>query len=307
MNTPLIQVHSLSKRFVVKKGYTQAFSDLSFSISTKETLGLIGESGSGKSSLGKCLLRLEEPTSGTVHFENQDILQFSKKQLFTFRRKAQIILQDPYSSLNPKMTAAQAIMEPLQIHYKHTKEVNHQLAYEAFMRVGLHASSFNRFPFEFSGGQRQRIAIARALILNPAFIVCDEPISALDISTQAQIITLLKKIQEELQIGYLFIAHNLNMVRHISHRVAVMYSGDFVELAQTEELYQNPLHPYTQALFATLPDSSFRKAKPSLGVSSFSGCPFAARCPYATKVCEKEKPEWKEKHSGHFVACHLNL
>lgn len=306
MNTSLVQVQTLSKRFPIKKSYTQAFSDISFSISTQETLGLIGESGSGKSSLGRCLLRLEEPSSGTVHFENQDIMQFSKKQLFAFRRKAQIILQDPYSSLNPKMTASQVIMEPLQIHHKHTKETNHQLAYEAFTRVGLLPSSFNRFPFEFSGGQRQRIAIARALILHPAFIVCDEPISALDVSTQAQIITLLKKLQEDLQISYLFIAHNLNMIRHISHRVAVMYSGSFVELAPTENLYQNPLHPYTQALLATLPGSSFSKAKPALGTISSFGCPFAARCPYATKICKREKPDWKEKYSGHFVACHLH-
>ncbi len=306
MSTPLIQAEALSKRFRLKKGYTQAFLDLSFFILPQETLGLIGESGSGKSALGKCLLRLEEPSSGGVYFENQDLLKFSKKQLFEFRRKAQIILQDPYASLNPKMTAAEAIMEPLQIHCKYTKEVSRQLAYEAFIRVGLHASSFNCFPHEFSGGQRQRIAIARALILNPAFIVCDEPISALDISTQAQIITLLKKLQEELSISYLFIAHNLNMVRHISHRVAVMYLGNFVELAPTEDLYQNPLHPYTQALFATMPGSSFQKAKPTLGPISSLGCPFAARCPYATKICAQEKPSWKEKHSGHFVACHLH-
>lgn len=306
MNTSLVQARALSKRFAIKKGYTQAFSDISFSISTQETLGLIGESGSGKSSLGRCLLRLEEPSSGTVHFENQDIMHFSRKQLFAFRRKAQIILQDPYSSLNPKMTASQVIMEPLQIHYKHTKEANYQLAYEVFTRVGLPPSFFNRFPFEFSGGQRQRIAIARALILNPIFIVCDEPISALDVSTQAQIITLLKKQQEDSQISYLFIAHNLNMIRHISHRVAVMYAGNFVELAPTENLYQNPLHPYTQALFATLPGSSFNQAKPNLGIISSSGCPFAARCPHATKTCEREKPHWKEKYSGHFVACHLH-
>lgn len=306
MSTPLIQVDTLSKRFILKEGYTQAFLDLSFSISAKETFGLIGESGSGKSTLGKCLLRLEEPSYGTVYFENQDLLKFSKTQLFAFRRKAQIILQDPYSSLNPKMTAAQIIMEPLQIHDKHTKELNRQLAYEAFIRVGLHASTFNRLPHEFSGGQRQRIAIARALILNPAFIVCDEPISALDISTQAQIITLLKKLQEESSISYFFIAHNLSMVRHISHRVAVMYAGDFVELAPTEDLYQNPLHPYTQALFATLPGSSFQKAKPSLGAIPSSGCPFADRCAYATKICSQEKPKWKEKDSGHFVACHLH-
>lgn len=306
MNTALIQVKTLSKRFLVKKGYTQAFLNLSFSISTQETFGLIGESGSGKSTLGKCLLRLEEPSDGTIYFENQDLLKFSKKNLFTFRRKAQIILQDPYSSLNPKMTAAQAIMEPLQIHYKHSKEVNRQLAYEAFIRVGLHANSFNCLPHEFSGGQRQRIAIARALILNPTFLVCDEPISALDISTQAQIIVLLKKLQEELNVSYLFIAHNLNMIRHISHRVAVMYLGDFVELATTEDLYQNPLHPYTQALFATLPGSRFQKAKPNLGTPSSKGCLFAARCPYATKICRQEKPSWKETHSGHFVACHLH-
>lgn len=306
MTIPLIQVDTLSKRFVLKKGYTQAFLDLSFSISAKETFGLIGESGSGKSTLGKCLLRLEEPSHGTVYFENQDLLKFSKAQLFAFRRKAQIILQDPYSSLNPKMTAAETIMEPLQIHNKHAKEHNRQLAYEAFIRVGLHASTFNRLPHEFSGGQRQRIAIARALILNPAFIVCDEPISALDISTQAQIITLLKKLQEESGVSYFFIAHNLSMVRHISHRVAVMYAGDFVELAPTEDLYQNPLHPYTQALFATLPGSSFQKAKPSLGTIPSSGCPFADRCAYATKICSQEKPKWKEKHSGHFVACHLH-
>lgn len=306
MTTPLMQAQALCKQFSVKGSYTQAFSDISFSISTQETLGLIGESGSGKSSLGKSLLRLEEPSSGAVYFENQNITQFSKKQLFVFRRKAQIILQDPYSSLNPKMTASQIIMEPLQIHYRYTKEVNYRLAYEAFMRVGLPPASFNRFPFEFSGGQRQRIAVARALILNPAFIVCDEPISSLDVSTQAQIIAVLKRLQQDLQISYLFIAHNLNMVRHISHRVAVMYSGIFVELAPTENLYQNPLHPYTQALFATLPGSSFNKAKPSLGINSSLGCPFAARCPYATKICEREKPYWKEKYSGHFVACHLH-
>ena len=302
----LIQVEALSKQFLLKKGYIQAFSDLFFSILSQETLGLIGESGSGKSTLGKCLLRLEEPTSGGVYFKNQDLLTFSKKQLFHFRRQAQIILQDPYASLNPKMTAAEVIMEPLEIHCRHAKEMNRQLAYEAFIRVGLHASSFNCLPHEFSGGQRQRIAIARALILNPAFIVCDEPISALDISTQAQIITLLKKLQEELHISYLFIAHNLNMVRHISHRVAVMYLGNFVELAPTEDLYQNPLHPYTQALFSTMPGSSFQKAKPTISSAISSGCPFATRCPYATKICSQEKPMWKEKHLGHFVACHLH-
>lgn len=311
----MLEVKNLRKEFNVDGKKLVAIRDISFSIAKGETLGLVGESGCGKSTTGRCLLRLEEATSGQVLYENRDLLSLKRKELFTFRRNAQIIFQDPYSSLNPRMTAGDIIAEPLRIHNTiEESSIKNYLA-ELLDMVGLSKSILSRFPHEFSGGQRQRIGIARAIALKPHFLVCDEPISALDVSVQAQIVNLLKKLQKELSLTYLFIAHDLAMVKYISDRVAVMYLGNIVEIAPAKELYRNPQHPYTQALLSSIPipdptlernrQRSILSGEIPSAMTPPKGCPFASRCPHATQACREIPPEWTEISSGHKVACHL--
>jgi oligopeptide transport system ATP-binding protein len=290
-------------------------SGVSFDIQPGETLGLVGESGCGKSTTGRCLLRLEDPSSGTVLFDDKDISTFSSNELQQFRREAQVIFQDPYASLNPRMTAGEIIAEPLLIHrLLSPPEITHRVR-ELFDLVCLSKSSLGRFPHEFSGGQRQRIGIARALASKPRFIVCDEPISALDVSVQAQIINLLKDLQQQFGLSYLLIAHDLAMVKYISDRVAVMYMGHLVELAPAEELYHSPQHPYTKALLSAIPipDPALERARHRIllkgeipsPLSLCRGCPFVSRCPVAKEECHHTPPLLKEVSSGHFAACHL--
>lgn len=313
--TPLVAIKQLCKRYPVKDKLLTAVQDLSFEIFPKETFGLVGESGCGKSTTGRCLLRIEEPTSGKIFFEGAEISSFNSQELHRFRRKAQIIFQDPYASLNPRMTAAEIIAEPLHIHRLHPKEKIPSVVLELLDLVGLSKTAMGRFPHEFSGGQRQRIGIARALAMQPQFIVCDEPISALDVSVQAQIINLLKDLQEHFGLSYLLIAHDLAMVKYISHRVAVMYLGHLVELAPAEELYHSPLHPYTKALLSAIPipDPKVERSRHRIllkgeipsPLSKCPGCPFATRCPVAKEECHHVLPAWKEVSSGHYAACHL--
>jgi oligopeptide/dipeptide ABC transporter ATP-binding protein len=316
MTAPLFEVKRLKKHFPIAKGkLLKAIDDVSFEIYPGETLGLVGESGCGKSTTGRALLNLEAPTSGEVLFEGKDLASFSPKQLKIFRRYAQVIFQDPYSSLNPRMTAEQIIEEPLAIHAIGDKKQRQNKVEELLQSVGLSTSVLDRYPHEFSGGQRQRIGIARALALSPRFLVCDEPISALDVSVQAQIVNLLQKLQKERQLTYLFIAHDLAMVKYLSTRVGVMYLGQIVELASSSSLYANPLHPYTQALLSAvpIPDPVIEKKRTRImlqgevpsAINSGAGCPFASRCPYAKEICKTVRPEMKEVQSGHFAACHL--
>jgi oligopeptide/dipeptide ABC transporter ATP-binding protein len=314
--TTLFQVKNLRKEFHVQGKKLTAIDDISFTIAEGETLGLVGESGCGKSTTGRCLLRLEQVTSGEVLYQEKNLLGMNRKELFTFRRNAQIIFQDPYSSLNPRMTAGDIIAEPLYIHQTLSRADIDKHLISLLEMVGLSKSALSRFPHEFSGGQRQRIGIARALALKPHFIVCDEPISALDVSVQAQIVNLLKNLQRELGLTYLFIAHDLAMVKYISDRVAVMYLGSIVEIAPAEELYHNHKHPYTQALLSAipLPDPKLEKQRqrtvlsgevPSL-LTPLKGCPFASRCPHAMPKCHTTKPAFTQVAPGHFSACHLH-
>jgi oligopeptide transport system ATP-binding protein len=276
-------------------------------------LGLVGESGCGKSTTGRTILRLLEPTAGEVTFEGQEITQLNKNDMRALRREMQIIFQDPYASLNPRMTVGSIIGEPLEIHkIARGAEKEEQVA-SLLQKVGLRPEDMRKYPHEFSGGQRQRIGIARALGLNPKLIVCDEPVSALDVSIQAQVINLLGDLQEEFGLSYLFIAHNLNVVEHISDRVAVMYLGKIVELASDTDLYNNPQHPYTEALLSAvpIPDPTAQKKRIILEgdvpspINPPSGCHFHTRCPYKEKICEEVEPEFKHIGGGHWVACHL--
>ncbi|MDX9864006.1 MAG: dipeptide ABC transporter ATP-binding protein [Anaerolineaceae bacterium] len=322
-NEVLLRVDNLVKHFPITQGIiiqrqtgaVHAVDGISFDIYKGETLGLVGESGCGKSTTGRTILQLYRPTAGSVHFEGRDLAKLSNEEMRQVRRRAQMIFQDPYASLNPRMTVGEIIGEPLQI-YRIMKgqELRDRVA-SLLELVGLNPAYSNRYPHEFSGGQRQRIGVARALALNPSLIVCDEPISALDVSIQAQVVNLLEDLQKELGLTYLFIAHDLSMVRHISDRVAVMYLGVIVELTTREELYNNPLHPYTQALLSAVPiPDPFAEEKrqriilegdvPS-PVNPPSGCRFRTRCPLAIEICAKERPEFREVKPGHFVACHL--
>lgn len=313
--TPLIEVKNLRKEFYVQNKKLIAIRDISLTIAKGETLGLVGESGCGKSTTGRCLLRLEQATSGEIIYQQKNLLSMNQKELFSFRRNAQIIFQDPYSSLNPRMTAGDIIAEPLYIHRLIAKAEIEKYVTSLLEMVGLSRSALNRFPHEFSGGQRQRIGIARALALKPHFIVCDEPISALDVSVQAQIVNLLKHLQKELGLTYLFIAHDLSMIKYISDRVAVMYLGSIVEIAPTEELYSSPKHPYTQALLSAIPFPDplverSRQHPPLAGevpnlLAPPKGCPFASRCPQAMPKCHDVQPAFKELAPKHFAACHL--
>lgn len=319
----LLRVDKLVKHFPIYRGVFQrqvgavhAVDGVSFDVFKGETLGLVGESGCGKSTTGRTILQLYKPTSGSVHFGGVDLAKLHGEELRHMRKKIQMIFQDPYASLNPRMTVGEIIGEPLMVHNVATpKEIEKRVA-ELLQKVNLNPAFASRFPHEFSGGQRQRIGIARALALQPDFIVCDEPISALDVSIQAQVVNLLEELQQQFGLTYLFIAHDLSMVKHISDRVAVMYLGIIVELADRATLYKNPLHPYSQALLSAvpIPDPLLEEKRqrtilegdvPS-PVNPPSGCRFRTRCPISQKgLCEVEQPAFREVNPGHFVACHL--
>jgi len=318
--TLLLEVKHLKKHFPIKGGvfsktigYVYAVDDINFTLAKGETLGLVGESGCGKSTTGRTILRLIEPTDGAIYFEGQDITTLDKSAMRALRREMQIIFQDPYASLNPRMTVGSIIGEPLEIHKIAKGSEKEERVASLLQKVGLRAEDMRKYPHEFSGGQRQRIGIARALALNPKLIVCDEPVSALDVSIQAQVINLLEDLQAEFGLSYLFIAHNLNVVEHISNRVAVMYLGQIVELATDEELYKNPQHPYTEALLSAvpIPDPTVKKKRIILEgdvpspINPPKGCHFHTRCMYKEKICEEVEPEFKDIGGGHWVACHF--
>ncbi len=312
----LIEVKNLKKYFQVgSKATLKAVDDVSFNIYKGETLGLVGESGCGKTTCGRTVMGLYDATGGEILFNGEDISKYNKKEKREFTRKAQIILQDPYASLNPRMTVGDIIGEGIDIHNILKGEARQSRIYELLELVGLNKEHASRFPHEFSGGQRQRIGIARALAIEPEFIVCDEPISALDVSIQAQVVNLLIKLQNELGLTYLFIAHDLSMVKHISDRVGVMYLGTMVELTKSKELYDNPLHPYTKALLSAIPvpdpDAKGRSERIPLEgevpspINPKPGCRFASRCRFVKDVCTKETPILREIEPEHFVACHI--
>jgi oligopeptide/dipeptide ABC transporter ATP-binding protein len=315
MMKPLIQVRHLKKYFSYKGKVLRAVDDVSFEIFPQETLGLVGESGCGKTALARALMRLYEPTRGDIRFDGKSILDLKRKKIKTLRHDMQYIFQDPYASLNPRMTAGEIIAEPLNIHRVLEPSQREGRVHELLKLVGLRPEYYGRFPHEFSGGQCQRIGIARALALNPRFIVCDEPIAALDVSIQAQIVNLLKKLQEDMGLTYLFISHDLAMVKYISTRVAVMYLGHLVELAPSIDLYTNPLHPYTQGLLSAIPipDPSIEKKRTRIllkgevpsPINPPKGCVFCTRCPKAMPLCHQKRPQWQEISPGHKVACHL--
>ena len=321
----LIEVRNLKKYFPIRRGafgtskkVVKAVDDISFFIYRGETFGLVGESGSGKTTTGRLVLRAYEPTSGSTiyHLAGQepvDVAKLTKKELWEFRKHAQMIFQDPYSSLNPRMTVRDIIAEPLiATHSAQGEDVTRRRS-ETARRCQLSIEHLRRYPHAFSGGQRQRIGIARALVLRPAFIVCDEPVSALDVSIQAQILNLLKDLQAELNLTYLFIAHDLSVVEHICNRVGVMYLGQMFEMAETQELFNHPLHPYTEALMSAIPEADPDIVMHPVQLSGEipspidppPGCPFHPRCHYAQEVCKQARPEWVEYKPGHFAACHF--
>ena len=321
MAKPLIEVRNLKMYFPVgstllssHRKILKAVDDVSFDLYPGETFGLVGESGCGKTTVGRTLVRLYKPTAGQIIFDGTDIANMDERTVLPYRKKMQMIFQDPYASLNPRMTVSSIIGEPMRLQGVKQEEISARVS-ELIEQVGLKKDHLNRYPHEFSGGQRQRIGIARALAMHPEFIVCDEPISALDVSIQAQVINMLEELQEQMGITYLFVSHDLSMVRHISHRVGVMYLGQMVELATVEELYSNMQHPYTQALMSAVP-----LADPDLAAQSRrivlqgdvpqpidppSGCPFRTRCRYAEKRCAETRPELRDIGNGHLLACHV--
>ncbi len=319
----LLRVDHLVKYFPITQGVifqrqigaVHAVDDVSFDIYEGETLGLVGESGCGKSTTGRTILQLYRPTSGDVFFQDKNLVQMRGNDLRKMRREMQMIFQDPYASLNPRLTVGEIIGEPLVVHKMASGKEVHERVEHLLELVGLNPAFENRYPHEFSGGQRQRIGVARALALQPSLIICDEPISALDVSIQAQVVNLLEDLQNQFGLTYLFIAHDLSMVRHISSRVAVMYLGVIVELAARFDLYNNPLHPYTQALLSAVPvpDPVIEEKRQRIilegdvpsPVNPPSGCRFRTRCPLAVDICAEKRPEFREVTDGHFVACHL--
>ena len=314
--TEILRVEHLKKYFTTPKGTLHAVDDVNFSIRTGETLGVVGESGCGKSTMGRAILRLHEPTSGKVYFEGKDILGYNKKQLKDLRKDMQIIFQDPFASLNPRMTVSEAIIEPLLVQgiYKPNEKAAIAQQVEKIMNlVGLAKRLVNTYPHELDGGRRQRIGIARALAVNPKFIVCDEPVSALDVSIQAQILNLMQDLQEELNLTYMFITHDLSVVRHFSNDIVVMYLGQMVESAPAKALFKNPMHPYTKALLSAIPvpDPDFKmeriplKGELTSPINPEPGCRFAKRCPYATEGCTSNEMTLKEMEPGHFVSCRM--
>lgn len=318
MNENLVEVRHLKQYFNINVGMfsskpLKAVDDVSFAIRKGETLGLVGESGCGKTTVGRTLLHLYKPTAGEILYEGKPVS--TKAEIHEFRKKATMVFQDPYSSLNPRMTVSDIIGEPLDIHKLYSsKEERRQRILELMDKVGLNSEHASRYAHEFSGGQRQRIGIARALALNPSFIVCDEPVSALDVSIQAQVINMFDELQEQLGLTYLFIAHDILVVRHISDRIAVMYLGKMVELADASEIYDHPMHPYTKSLMSAVPQPDPRIARANKRIvlsgdipsplNAPSGCPFRTRCPHASEACAASMPEFKEISPGHFAACH---
>jgi oligopeptide transport system ATP-binding protein len=319
MSSPLVKIDNLSKSFPIKGGIfsrviaeVKAVQDVSLEIKKGETLGLVGESGCGKSTLGRCIIRLIEPSLGRIEFDGKDITNLQKKELRALRRKMQIIFQDPYASLNPRMTVGNIVSEPLIIHdLCETRKDRDDRVHELLETVGMRKEAMTRYPHEFSGGQRQRIGIARALAVEPQFIVCDEPVSALDVSIQAQVVNLLMDLQQKFGLTYLFIAHDLKVVEHISNRVAVMYLGKIAELAEAEDLYRNPQHPYTKALLSAIPVPDPRANKDRViltgdvpsPINPPAGCFFHPRCPIAESQCQQKSPVLKNTSALHHVAC----
>ena len=317
-NKTLVEVKNLKEYFNISTGVftskpLKAVDDVSFSIRKGETLGLVGESGCGKTTVGRTILHLYKPTAGEIIFDGKPIK--TKRDIMEYRKKSAMVFQDPYSSLNPRMTVSDIIAEPLDVHkmYQNKKERQEKIL-DLMAKVGLNSEHANRYAHEFSGGQRQRIGIARSLAMGPEFVVCDEPVSALDVSIQAQVINMFDELQEQMNLTYLFIAHDLLVVRHISDRIAVMYLGRMVELADAKEIYDRPLHPYTKSLMSAVPVPDPKIARENKRIilsgdipsplNAPSGCPFRTRCPYATAQCAESMPEFKEVASGHFVACH---
>ena len=320
MSEPVIRVEHLKKFFPVKgklfekKQYVKAVNDISFSIRRGETLGIVGESGCGKSSLGRTVLKVYQPDSGHIYFNGTDITKLNEKQMHPYRQKMQMIFQDPYASLNPRFTVGETIAEPMEIYQMYDPKERMERVQQLMETVGLKPDHIRRYPHEFSGGQRQRIGIARTLALNPEFIVCDEPFSALDVSIQAQIINLLEKIQDERKISYIVVAHDLNAVRHISHNIGVMYLGHLVEIGPAAEVYQNPKHPYTKALISSIPvaDPDYTglgkriilEGEVPSPIHVPKGCPFSTRCKYCTEKCKEQMPELRTVGEEQ-VACTL--
>lgn len=310
----LVKVDNVSKHFHTAGGVVKAVNNVSFEIAKGETVGLVGESGCGKSTLGRTLMGIYQPTEGKIYFNNEEINIRKAKDRYKYAKKAQMIFQDPYASLNPRMTVGSIISEGMEIHNMYTPEKRKERVGELLDLVGLNKEYANRFPHEFSGGQRQRIGIARALAIEPEFLICDEPISALDVSIQSQIINLLIDLQKRLGLTYLFIAHDLDIVRYISDRIVVMYLGHVVEIGESNEVYSNALHPYSQALLSAvpIPDPELEREKKRIilegdipsPINLPKGCPFAGRCHYAKPECSESMPELKEVSAGHFVACH---
>ncbi|MGM0900522.1 MAG: ABC transporter ATP-binding protein [Bacillota bacterium] len=317
---PLLEVKGLKKFFPVgsslggKGGHVKAVNNVSFQLYEGETFGLVGESGCGKSTMGRTILRLTEPTEGEAFYKGKNIFKLSRKELRNVRQELQMVFQDPYSSLNPRKRIGSSLEEPMIIHGIGSKRERTERVMDLLNKVGLQMDHYYRYPHEFSGGQRQRIGLARALVVNPKVLICDEPVSALDVSIQSQIINILQKLQDEFKLTYLFVAHDLSVVRHISDRIGVMYLGQMVEQASTESLFANPLHPYTQALISAvpLPKPGIKKERIVLHgeipspLNPPTGCIFHTRCPYAKEKCKKEVPEKKQVSPDHFVACHLH-
>ncbi len=317
-DAPLLEVKDLKEYFNINVGMfkskpLKAVDGVSFHINKGETLGLVGESGCGKTTVGRTIIHIYKPTGGEIYYKGKKIV--TKQDVNDFRRSASMVFQDPYSSLNPRMTVSDIIAEPLDIHKLYsTKEEREEKVLALMDSVGLNSEHASRYAHEFSGGQRQRIGIARALAINPDFIICDEPVSALDVSIQAQVINMFGELQSKLGLSYLFIAHDLLVVRHISNRIAVMYLGKMVEMADATEIYDHPLHPYSKALMSAVPvpDPKIARANKRIALggdipsplNAPSGCPFRTRCPYATDACAESMPEFKEASKGHFVACH---